>query len=115
MTGGVMNNPILDWLVLLTTFILLWCTVCNFSRRTFRIVVLAAITTAVVFITRFGLTKDHPGNYGSAFQHGGSSLAWVMFTPVLHGSVSQINSLDGAGWIVPLILVGVALAWFDTW
>lgn len=73
------------------------------------------ITAAVVFITRFGLTKDHPGNYGSAFLHGGSSLTWVMFTPVLHGSVSQTNSLNRAGWIVLLILVGAALASFDTW
>jgi hypothetical protein len=38
-----------------------------------------------------------------------------MFKPLLHGSVSQINSLDRAGWIVLLILVGVTLAWFDTW
>jgi hypothetical protein len=110
-----MNKTSLSWLVLLAIFVVLWCTAYNFSRRTFRIVALAAITAAVIFITRFGVTHDHPGNYGSAFLHGGSNLARFMLRPLLHGNVSHINSLDRACWIVLLILVGGTLAWFDTW
>jgi hypothetical protein len=115
--GAMTTYGYLEWAGLLVILAVLGWIARGFSRRTFRIAVLAAVVACAIGVTTYGLitwSARHgrpPGSFDAAADHAGGRLEQGMLRPLLPGDHHVLPGIGG--WIVLLILLGTVLAILD--
>lgn len=108
-----MNRAYIDWPVLVTVLAVLGWAGYQFSRRTYRFAVLAAVIASVVALTEYGAASSDASNFIDAFTAGSKEVIETMLNPLVAGTQSFLPGV--VGWIVLLVLIAGVLIWFDTW
>jgi hypothetical protein len=85
----------------------------HFSRRTYRIAVLAAVIAGVVALTEYGVAKSEASTFIDAFTAGSKDVIETMLSPLVVGTHRFLPGV--VGWAVLLVLIVGVLVWFDTW
>ncbi len=108
-----MNRAYIDWPVLVVVLAVLGWAGYQFSRRTYRFAVLAAVIASVVALTEYGAASSGASNFIDAFTAGSKDVIETMLNPLVAGTHSFLPGV--VGWIVLLVLIAGVLVWFDTW
>lgn len=108
-----MNRAYIDWPVLVAVLAGLGWTGYQFSRRTYRIAVLAAVIAGVVALTEYGAAGSAASNFIDAFTAGSKDVIETMLNPLVVGPHDFLPGV--VGWAVLLVLIAGVLVWFDTW
>ena len=109
-----MNRAYLDWPALAVIFVVLGWVAYQFSRRTYRLAVIAVTVAVLVAVLGYGLNlRARPATFLGALTGGGNAISRQMFGPLIPASLHRLVVPGLVGWMLLLLLTGGLLVAFD--